>query len=212
MPPEARADLPMLEPVYPLTAGLSGKVLLKACAAGAGAHATPCPSGRSRPGSSSAAGPRFARSFAAVASSRGGRRRLAGFRALAAARLRRAVGRPAGAGPGAAEPKNQPGRSVEGDGSIRARIAAALPFALTKAQRQALQEIAEDMPAPLRMLRLLQGDVGSGKTVVALLAMADRRGGRRAGCPDGAHRGAGAPARRDHRSPWPTPPACASAC
>jgi ATP-dependent DNA helicase RecG len=51
-------------------------------------------------------------------------------------------------------------------------IADALPFALTNSQRQALKEIAEDMAAPHRMLRLLQGDVGSGKTVVALMAMA----------------------------------------
>ena len=59
-----------------------------------------------------------------------------------------------------------------GDGRIRARIADALPFALTNSQRQALKEIAQDISAPHRMLRLLQGDVGSGKTVVALMAMA----------------------------------------
>ena len=46
------------------------------------------------------------------------------------------------------------------------------PSRLTNSQRQALKEIAEDMAAPHRMLRLLQGDVGSGKTVVALMAMA----------------------------------------
>ena len=68
--------------------------------------------------------------------------------------------------------KSQRGRPITGDGRIRARIADALPFALTNSQRQALEEIAEDMAAPHRMLRLLQGDVGSGKTVVALMAMA----------------------------------------
>ena len=68
--------------------------------------------------------------------------------------------------------KSQPGRGIEGDGAVRARIADALPFALTNSQRQALKEIADDMAAPFRMLRLLQGDVGSGKTVVALMAMA----------------------------------------
>src|SRR5439155_24627435 len=68
--------------------------------------------------------------------------------------------------------KAQPGRSVSGDGRIRARIADALPFGLTGSQRQALEEIAEDMGSAHRMLRLLQGDVGSGKTVVALMAMA----------------------------------------
>ena len=46
-----------------------------------------------------------------------------------------------------------------------------LPFELTAAQTRAVREIFEDMAAPRRMNRLLQGDVGSGKTVVALLAM-----------------------------------------
>ncbi len=48
---------------------------------------------------------------------------------------------------------------------------AALPFALTGAQKRVLKEIGEDMGSPRRMNRLLQGDVGSGKTVVALFAM-----------------------------------------
>src|SRR5438270_5563925 len=59
-----------------------------------------------------------------------------------------------------------------GDGHLRHRIIDALPYALTGSQRQALAAIAEDLSKPLRMLRLLQGDVGSGKTVVALLAAA----------------------------------------
>src|SRR5207244_6807452 len=48
----------------------------------------------------------------------------------------------------------------------------ALPYALTSSQREAVAAIAEDLRQPVRMLRLLQGDVGSGKTVVALLAAA----------------------------------------
>ena len=54
--PEARGDLPMLEPVYPLTAGLSGKILLKIVAAGASSGCRSCPNGRSRTGWRSAAG------------------------------------------------------------------------------------------------------------------------------------------------------------
>ena len=58
------------------------------------------------------------------------------------------------------------------DGHLRQRIIDALPYALTASQRQAVAAISEDLRQPVRMLRLLQGDVGSGKTVVALLAAA----------------------------------------
>ena len=59
-----------------------------------------------------------------------------------------------------------------GDGHLRRRIIDALPYALTSSQQQAAAAIADDLTQPVRMLRLLQGDVGSGKTVVALLAAA----------------------------------------
>ncbi|MGH6857496.1 MAG: ATP-dependent DNA helicase RecG, partial [Methylocella sp.] len=68
--------------------------------------------------------------------------------------------------------RRAPGRANEGNGRIREKIAAALPFALTASQTTAMAEIAADLRAPTRMLRLLQGDVGSGKTLVALFAMA----------------------------------------
>src|ERR1700682_5748154 len=57
-----------------------------------------------------------------------------------------------------------------GDGHLRNRIIDALPYALTSSQQQAAAAISDDLRQPVRMLRLLQGDVGSGKTVVALLA------------------------------------------
>ncbi len=59
---------------------------------------------------------------------------------------------------------------LAGGGDLRARLLAALPFGLTGAQRRVLAEIAADLARPRPMLRLLQGDVGSGKTVVAALA------------------------------------------
>src|SRR5213078_1608250 len=59
-----------------------------------------------------------------------------------------------------------------GDGHLRSRIIDALPYSLTASQRDAVAAITEDLRQPVRMLRLLQGDVGSGKTVVALLAAA----------------------------------------
>ena len=55
-------------------------------------------------------------------------------------------------------------------GELAERFAAVLPFELTSAQRRAMDEVAKDMAAPKPMNRLLQGDVGSGKTVVALYA------------------------------------------
>ncbi len=64
------------------------------------------------------------------------------------------------------------GRAQKGDGVLAAKILSALPFALTGDQKGALAEISADLASDRRMLRLLQGDVGSGKTIVALLAMA----------------------------------------
>src|ERR1700722_9802472 len=64
------------------------------------------------------------------------------------------------------------GRRTAGDGRLREKIIAALPYRLTGSQERAVADVAEDLAAPHRMLRLLQGDVGSGKTVVALLASA----------------------------------------
>jgi ATP-dependent DNA helicase RecG len=63
------------------------------------------------------------------------------------------------------------GRALRPTGQLRRRVLAALPFRLTPAQNGALAEIDADLAAPARMLRLLQGDVGSGKTLVALMAM-----------------------------------------
>ena len=59
-----------------------------------------------------------------------------------------------------------------GDGHLRKKIIDALPYSLTSSQQQASAAITGDLRQPVRMLRLLQGDVGSGKTVVALLAAA----------------------------------------
>ena len=64
------------------------------------------------------------------------------------------------------------GNRHAGDGHLRNKIIDALPYALTASQRKATAAIADDLQQPVRMLRLLQGDVGSGKTVVALLAAA----------------------------------------
>jgi ATP-dependent DNA helicase RecG len=171
VPPEARAELPALEPVYPLTAGLSGKVLLKGVRS-ALERVPELPEwqdaawlkGRGWPGFGTALTrlhhpqePEDVSAGSAPWQRLAYDELLAGQLALGLVRL---------------SFKQQPGRSVTGDGRIRMRIADALPFKLTGSQRQALKEIAQDMGSPTRMLRLLQGDVGSGKTVVALMAMA----------------------------------------
>src|ERR1700712_1015740 len=64
------------------------------------------------------------------------------------------------------------GERNAGDGHLRKKIIDALPYSLTVSQQQAAAAISDDLRQPVRMLRLLQGDVGSGKTVVALLAAA----------------------------------------
>ncbi len=63
------------------------------------------------------------------------------------------------------------GRALLGDGRLRRAALARFGFSPTTGQVQALAEIDADLAAPHQMLRLLQGDVGSGKTLVAMLAM-----------------------------------------
>lgn len=67
--------------------------------------------------------------------------------------------------------KKQAGREIRGNGLLRRKVLEQLPFKLTGAQDKVLSEIFADQGEPFRMLRLLQGDVGSGKTIVALMAM-----------------------------------------
>ena len=67
--------------------------------------------------------------------------------------------------------KKQAGREIKGNGLLRKKVLEALPFKLTGAQEKVLKEIFADQGSKFRMLRLLQGDVGSGKTIVALLTM-----------------------------------------
>ncbi|MCR8549735.1 ATP-dependent DNA helicase RecG [Salipiger sp. P9] len=63
------------------------------------------------------------------------------------------------------------GRVTMGNGALRRKVLASLPFRPTGAQARAMDEIAEDMAGPERMNRLLQGDVGAGKTLVAFMAL-----------------------------------------
>ena len=67
--------------------------------------------------------------------------------------------------------QKQAGHPIAGDGRLREKIMTGLSFSLTDSQNEALTEIESDMASEYRMLRLLQGDVGSGKTIVSIIAM-----------------------------------------
>ena len=169
--PEARDELPLLEPVYGLTAGLSGKVLGRAIRAALDQVPQP-PEWQQASWLAARGWPPMREALvrlhrptdaADVSPASPAWQRLA-YDELLAQQLALAIVRNSA--------KTQTGRALVGDGRIRARIKAALPFALTGSQTSALTEIEADLGAPHRMLRLLQGDVGSGKTVVALMTMA----------------------------------------
>lgn len=168
--PEDIASLPLLEAIYPLTAGVTLKPLQKATKA-AVERAPELPEWQDGPWLKARTwSPWLASLHAAHAPESAddldphapGRARLA-FDELLANQLALGLVR--------LRMRRLPGRAIKGDGHLRAKVTSALPFALTAAQTQALGEIEADMGADHRMLRLLQGDVGSGKTVVALLAM-----------------------------------------
>ena len=169
---EAFADMPLIEPVYPMTAGLSAKTLQKAIAAALDllplmpewldeAHlarehwpdfytALKTVHRPEEPADIDPASPAFMRlAYDEYLASQ-----------LALAMVRSHMRKTAGVGRSSA-------------GVLKAKILAALPFELTPGQKQAISEIEGDLAAPTRMLRLVQGDVGAGKTVVALIAMAD---------------------------------------
>src|SRR5262249_53662581 len=168
--------LQKVEPVYRMTAGLTPKVLGKAMRE-ALARAPELPEWQDaaylqsrrwhswRPSLIEAHGPEGGRDLALDTPARQG---LA-FDELLANQLALALVR--------ARQRRQPGRRIVGSGQLQSKAVAALPFALTPSQTRALSEIHVDMASDRRMLRLLQGDVGSGKTVVALLAMVTGGGG-----------------------------------
>jgi len=172
VPPQSRGDLPLMEPVYGLTAGLSGKVLYKAIRqalnkipAMAEWQEPNWMAGRKWPPFHDAIRHLHRPEETSDVSTGSAHWQRLAYDELLAGQIALAIVR--------AKLKGQRGREISGDGSIRESIKAALPFALTGSQTGALKEIADDMAGPYRMLRLLQGDVGSGKTVVALMAMAN---------------------------------------
>jgi ATP-dependent DNA helicase RecG len=169
---EGLATMPLVEPVYGLTEGLAPRALAKFIGA-ALARLPKLPDWLAQTRAKPPGLPTFSAALEtlhhpaepeAIAPMAPARLRLA-FDELLAHQLALALTR--------ANLRRAVGRGSQGDGSRSDAIRAALPFALTSAQENALAEIRRDLAAPERMLRLLQGDVGSGKTIVALLAMAE---------------------------------------
>jgi len=167
--PEAEGDLPTAEPIYPLTAGLQQKVILKASRA-ALKRLPGLPEWQRADVLAREKFPTFGDALYAVhqpetrldlAPENPNRRRLA-YDEFLASQLALALTRK--------RQRSVGGRRFLGNGDFVAAARAALPFALTGDQDKVLAEIKEDLEAKQKMVRLVQGDVGSGKTVVGLLA------------------------------------------
>ena len=168
--PEEAADLPLVEPVYASTTGLTPRPLARAVQ-GALAELPELPEWldsefKTRRGwvgwKQALLAAHAPDELAQLAPEAPVRQRLAYDELLAnqlALMLVRAAAR------------RRKGRVLAGDGALLARLRETLPYVMTGAQERAIAEILADMRGPDRMLRLLQGDVGSGKTVVALAAM-----------------------------------------
>ncbi len=176
--PKLAATLPTVEPVYGLTEGIGGRVMAR-IAAGA---AERCPELPEWQDEAFAARNDFAPFRDAIhalhhpvdlkgATGETVARRRIAYDELLASQIALALVR--------RQQKKAAGRATAGDGTLRHAIETALPFTLTDGQRKAIADIHDDMEKPERMLRLLQGDVGSGKTVVALMAMAAAAEARR---------------------------------
>jgi ATP-dependent DNA helicase RecG len=168
--PDELDRLKPIEPVYPLTAGLTPRLVQRAVGAAIErVQALPewiDPALRERRGwplwDAALRRAHAPENEADLSPTTAARERLA-YDEIFASQLAVALAR--------ARRHRQKGRALVGTGALTDRVEAALGFQLTGAQRLAIAEIAAEMAEPRRMMRLLQGDVGSGKTVVALLAM-----------------------------------------
>jgi ATP-dependent DNA helicase RecG len=168
--PEERSAIETVEPVYPLTAGITNKLVRKAIQ-GALGFVPKLPEWLDSAHKSKNKWPDWHKAIEQLhdfETEKGlsplcpARERLA-YDELLANQLALALVR--------LHQRKQNGRTWQNDNHLRQKILEALPFDLTNAQKKALDEIDTDMHEPLRMLRLLQGDVGSGKTIVAAMAM-----------------------------------------
>ncbi len=168
--PEMIAKIRGIEPVYPLTHGISNKVLSKIVRA-AVSEMEALPEWQDESWIKQQKWPAWLEALKALHQPKKlddllptalPRTRLA-YDELLAHQLALALTR--------ASRTRQQGVVIEQSKTLRAQLKTLLPFELTRAQVQAIAEIDADMASPHRMIRLLQGDVGSGKTMVALMTM-----------------------------------------
>ena len=169
--PENSDSLPLLEPIYPLTAGLTPKILRRTLT-DALTRLPDLPEWIPEAILSTQKWPGFADAMRAVHAPQSeadllptspARARLAFDELLANQLALIMVRQQAG--------DSAPGRSFTTSGKLVGALKDSLAFDMTAAQHRAISEITADQVAPKRMLRMLQGDVGSGKTLVALAAM-----------------------------------------
>ncbi|MEM7441367.1 MAG: ATP-dependent DNA helicase RecG [Pseudomonadota bacterium] len=170
MPESDSASIPRFEPVYPLSAGITQKGMTKAVQAAV--KLAPSMAEWIAPSIFEKHDwPDWAEAIAAGHAPQTGtdmhsgtpvRQRLA-YDELFAHQLTLALAR--------AHRRRRKGLVTAGDGRLRNQVLAALPYRPTGAQLRSIEEITSDMASDIRMNRLLQGDVGSGKTLVAFLAL-----------------------------------------
>ena len=169
--PENSDSMPLLEPIYPLTAGLTPKILRRTLT-DALTRLPDLPEWIPEAILSTQKWPGFADAMRAVHAPQSeadllptspARARLAFDELLANQLALIKVRQQAG--------DSAPGRSFTTSGKLVGALKDSLAFDMTAAQHRAISEITADQAAPKRMLRMLQGDVGSGKTLVALAAM-----------------------------------------
>ena len=164
------AEIPSFEPVYPLTAGVTQKTMAKASKA-ALTQLPELPEWID-PGQKTKQGwpdwvnalrqAHSPEAMADLAAHSPARQRLA-YDEFMAHQITLALAR--------ANLRRTKGRATQGNGTLQHQVLNQLPYSPTGAQTRALQEITEDMAGGQKMNRLLQGDVGSGKTLVAFMAL-----------------------------------------
>jgi ATP-dependent DNA helicase RecG len=171
VPADEADSLPLIEPVYPLTQGLSSKMLQKAMAA-ALALLPQLPEWVEPAYLAQANWPGFAEALRAMHQPSPEELEVEDKQALARLSYDEFLANQLALALVRRSMRQTRGIARVFSGRLKEKILAALPYRLTDGQNQAIADVEADLAAPTRMLRLIQGDVGAGKTAVALLSIA----------------------------------------